>query len=65
MCVLGWCKFKCFAYLAKLSCVSNLIDICTAAIKKFRNIHAVSANQVADILHFTYKKYYLSIRTFL
>ena len=37
---------------ASLSCVSYSIDICTVAIKNIRNMHAVSTNQIADILHF-------------
>ena len=52
--VLGWYKFKCFLYPAKLSCVSYSIDICTVAIKN-RNMHAVSTNKIAHILDFNYK----------
>ena len=37
---------------ASLSCISHSIDIWTVAIKNIRNIHAVSINQIADILHF-------------
>ena len=53
MYVLGQDKFKC--YLAQLSGVSHSIDICTVAIKNIRNMHAVSTNQIADILHFNDK----------
>ena len=56
---LGQYKFKGFAYLALLSCVSHFIDICTVAIKYIRNMHAVSTNQIADILHFNDKACYL------
>ena len=42
-------KFKCFVYPTKLSCVSYTIDVCTVA---NRNIHAVTTNQIADILYF-------------
>ena len=35
--------------------VSHSIDICTVAIKNIRNMHAVSTNQIADILHFNDK----------
>ena len=52
MYVLGSCKFKCFVYLAQLSCVSYYIDICTVAIKNIKNMYAVSTSQIADILHF-------------
>ena len=52
MYVLGWYKFNCFVYRTSLSCVSHSIDICTVPIKNIRNMHAVSTNQVADILHF-------------
>ena len=45
-------KFKCFIYPTSLSCVLHIIDICTVAIKNIRKKHAVSTNQVADILHF-------------
>ena len=41
-----------FLYSVLLSCVSNSIDICTVAIKNIRNVHAVSTNQIADLLHF-------------
>ena len=52
MSVLGQYKFKCLVHPASLSCVSHSIDICTVAIKNIRNMHAVSTNQIADILHF-------------
>ena len=55
MYVLGWYKFKCFVYPTSLSCVSHSIDICTVAIQNIRNMHAVSTNQIADILHFNNK----------
>ena len=55
MYVLGWCKFKCFLYLAQLSCVSHSIVICMVAVKNLKNIHTVSTNQIADILHFNNK----------
>ena len=42
--VLGW-----YIPPASLSCVSYSIDICTV------NVHAVSTNQIADILHFNDK----------
>ena len=51
MYVLGSCKFKCFLYPASFP-VSHSIDICTVAIKNIKNMHAVSTNQLADILHF-------------
>ena len=35
-----------------LSCVSHFIDIRSVAIKNIRNMHAVSTNQIADIVHF-------------
>ena len=31
----------------------TFIDICTVAIKNIRNMHAVSTNQIADILRFS------------
>ena len=55
MYVLGWYKFKCFVYPASLSCVSHSIDICTVAIQNIKNMHAVSTNEIADILHFNNK----------
>ena len=47
--------YTCFVYPASLSCVSHSIDICTVAIKNIRNVHAVSTNQIVDILHFNDK----------
>ena len=48
-----------FVYPTQLSRVSHSIDTCTLAIRYIRNMHAVSTNQIADILHFnnnaTYK----------
>ena len=41
-----------FAYPASLSCVSHFINICTLAVETIRNMQAVSANQIADILGF-------------
>ena len=38
MYVLGQCRFKCFVYLAQLSCVSHSIEIYSVAIKNIRNI---------------------------
>ena len=58
--VLGKYKFKCFVYPASFSCVSHSIDICTVAIKIIRNMHAVSTNQVADILHFNDNEDYIT-----
>ena len=43
-------------YPAWLSCISHSIDISTVAIKNIRNMHAVSTNQIADILHLTIRK---------
>ena len=43
---LGYYKFQCFAYPASLSCVSHAINICTVAINKIRNMHALSINQI-------------------
>ena len=39
-------------FISRLAFLS--IGICTLAIKNIRNMHAVSTNQVADILHFNY-----------
>ena len=47
-----------------LSRVSNSIDICTVAIKNIRNMHAVSTNQNADILHFNGKAFYQNYRIY-
>ena len=42
-----------------LSCILlHFHDICTVAIKNIRNMHAVSINQIADILHFNDKENY-------
>ena len=57
--VLGWYKFICFVYPFSLSCVLHSIDICTIAIKYIGNMHAVSTNQIADILYFNDNYYYL------
>ena len=35
-----------------LCCVSPCNDICIVGIKDIRNMHAVSTNQIADILRF-------------
>ena len=45
-------SIKRFVYPDSLSCVSHSIDSFTVAIKNIKNIHAVSASQIADILHF-------------
>ena len=46
-----------FCISASLSCPSHSIDICAVVIKKkIRNMHAVSTNQFADILHFNDKQ---------
>ena len=50
MYVLSWYKFKYFLCPISFSYVSNSIDICNVATKNIRNMHAVSANQIADIL---------------
>ena len=39
------------------------IDICMVAIKNIRNMHAVSTNQIADILHFNDNLDYVSYVT--
>ena len=51
-----------FCKNASLSCASHSIDICTVAIKNIRNVHAVSTNQIADILHFNDKKLYILLK---
>ena len=51
MYVLGLYKFKCFVYLSSLPCISHSIDVCTVVNKNIRNMHTVSTNQTADILH--------------
>ena len=48
-----------FVYPASLSCVSHSIDISTAVIKNIRNMYTVSANQIADVLHFNDKTHYI------
>ena len=45
-------QIQMFSISPYLSCASYSIDICTIAIKNIKNMHAVSANQIADILHF-------------
>ena len=52
LCKYKFVKFKCFVCPASISCVSHSIHTCTVAIKSIRNMHAVSTNQIADILHF-------------
>ena len=37
----------------------NSIDICKVTIKNIKNMHAVSTNQIADILHFNDNTKYL------
>ena len=39
-----------------VSANSNVFYICTVAIKNIKNMHAVSTNQIADILHFNDKE---------
>ena len=48
-----------------ISRVSHSIDICTVTIKNIRNIHTVSTNQIADILHFNdnYLKHIVAFTT--
>ena len=57
MYILGYCKLKCFVYPA--------IDICTVVIKNIKNLHAVSTNQIADILHFNDKYIIYNIYTYM
>ena len=57
--ILGQCKFKCIVYPTRLSCNSHSIDICTVAIKNIKNMHAVSTNQIADILLIGCEEYLL------
>ena len=45
-------RLVCFVYPASVSCVSHSIDICTVAIKNIRHMHAVTSNQIADVVHF-------------
>ena len=59
MYVSGLFKFKCFEYPTSLSCVSSSTDIYTVAIKNIRNKHAVSTSQVAHILYFNNKRFYI------
>ena len=47
-----------FCVSPSLSCVSHSIDTCTVAIRNIGNLHAVSTNQIADILHFNDKSVY-------
>ena len=42
-------------FIANCDRISNSIDIYTVAIKNIGNMHAVSTNQTADILHFNDK----------
>ena len=56
--VLDSYKLKYFVFSAKILCVSHLIDICTVGIKTIKNMHTVSTDQIADILHFNYKAYW-------
>ena len=65
MYVLGQCEFKCFVYIAYLSCISHSIDICTVGNKNIRNMHAVSTNHIADILHFNDKYIYIYIYIYI
>ena len=53
MYVLGWYKFKCCVYPNSLAYVSHSTDI---TIKNVKNMHAVSTNQIADILPFNDNK---------
>ena len=39
-----------------MTMVLHSIDICTVPIKNIRNMHAVSTNQIADILRFNDRK---------
>ena len=45
MYVLSQYKFKCFVYLASLSCVPHSIDICTVATKNIRDMHVKAISQ--------------------
>ena len=65
MYVLGLCKFKCFVYSTKFSCVSHSIDTCTVVIKNIRNMHAVSTNHIADIMHFNNESIYIYIYIYI
>ena len=46
-------QMLCISRLA--SCVSHSINICTVVIKNINNMHAVSTNQIADILRYNDK----------
>ena len=50
----------CISHLVilRFNVIDISIDICTVANKNIRNMHAVSTNQVADILHFNDKSIY-------
>ena len=50
-------------YPTLLSSVSHSIAIHTVVIKNIRNMHAVSTNQIADILHFNNNTYNTSSAT--
>ena len=41
-----------FFCISRPALVSHSIDIFTVAIKHIRNVYAVSANQIADVLDF-------------
>ena len=50
-----WKIFEFYTWFAPGYCISHdshSIDICTVEIKNIRNMHAISANQIADIFHF-------------
>ena len=51
MYVLCLCELKCFVYPSSLPCISHSY-VCTVVNKNIRNMHAVSTNQIEDILHF-------------
>ena len=46
------CWFILYLKMYMVSANSNVFYICTVAIKNIKNMHAVSTNQIADILHF-------------
>ena len=48
------CKSFFIVRFCAISWVSQSTDICTAVSKNNRNMHAVSTNQIADVLHFNY-----------
>ena len=56
---LVWIQMFCIYRLGFLRSTHS-IDIYTAAIKNIRNMHALSSNQSADILHFNDKCNYMS-----